>query len=205
MEPDPATQRSNTLPARLRRRVYPGRNPLARGSDRLESLVLVLALTVPLLVMPFVAALGSETYVRESRVAQVQQSSRHETTAVLLAEPPSVRATEHPAGAQRPVPVRAEWSVPDGGTRTGTIMADAAEERGSEVGIWVDDSGAPVPPPMTSTTAGWNAAAVAITVWLLVASGCALAFQLVRKLLDRSRYHRWQREWEQLERERHGS
>ncbi|NIJ12357.1 hypothetical protein FHU38_002701 [Saccharomonospora amisosensis] len=205
MKPDPATPRSDTWLLRLWRRVHLGSNPLARTSDRLERLVLVMALAVPLLATPFVAALGSETYTREVRVAQEQQSSREQTTAVLLAEPPSARATAHPASAQQPVPVRARWSVPDGGSRTGTVMADPAKEKGSQVHVWVDDSGAVVPPPTTTTAAGWNAAALAATVWLLVAVASALFFLSVRRILDRSRYQRWQREWEQLERERHQS
>lgn len=193
-----------TVVSRLWRRMHPGGNPLARTSDRVESWILTLAVIVSILAMPFVAALGSDNYARDARVAEFQQSTRYETTAVLLGDAPSSYPTTYP-GSDQTVPVQAQWKLSDGHVRTGTVSAQLGAKKNSDVSIWVDRAGNPVRPPMTTATAAWNAAAIAVTVWAAIVAGCSLVYWVARGLLDHVRYEAWQREWDQLERQRHKS
>lgn len=50
------------LPCRTILRVF-SRNPLVRGTDRLEAVVMLLAVTVSLLTIPFAAAAGTAVHV----------------------------------------------------------------------------------------------------------------------------------------------
>lgn len=189
---------------RLWRRVHPGRNPLVRPSDRVESWVLLLALLVPLLALPFAAALGSDTYARQTQDARVQASTRHQATAVLVEDAPPPDPTANPGGSGQRVMAAAQWRLPDGGLRTGDIVVDTGTPAGTEVSIWLDARGAPVTAPLTPGTVAWNAVAVAVTAWLGVVLVSALGYVLTRRLLDRRRYARWQHEWTRLETEYHG-
>ncbi|ASR35937.1 hypothetical protein BAY61_14025 [Prauserella marina] len=196
---------SATLLARLWRRIHPGRNPLVRLSDRVESAALVAAVVIPLLALPFVAAVGSDSYAREIAVAQQQQRTRHEVEAVLLTDAPATQRNTGTAGTGPTVSARAEWSLPDGSRRTGMVPARAAAPAGTTVEIWLDETGRPVPPPMSRGVIAWNAFAVSLTVWIGVVLLSGLLFVALRHALDRGRYHRWQSEWSAFDRERHES
>ncbi|TKG71121.1 Rv1733c family protein [Prauserella endophytica] len=194
---------TSTCLGRFLRSLFPGRNPVARTSDRIEAAVLLLAIVVPLLALPIAAALGSDTYARESRAAELEASTRYESTAVLLTDAVLESPTIY-AGGRQTVQVRAEWQRPDGSPGTGLVVAEAGLEKGSEVRVWLDESGERVQPPRTQAMAAWNAAAVAITAWLSVTLVCALSWWALHALLDRARRQRWQREWDELDREIHG-
>lgn len=55
------------LPCRTILRVF-SRNPLVRGTDRLEAVVMLLAVTVSLLTIPFAAAAGTAVHDSRSHV-----------------------------------------------------------------------------------------------------------------------------------------
>jgi hypothetical protein len=186
------------------RRVRPGRSSLVRTSDRVESWVLALMLVVVLLALPFSIALGAQTYAQQAHLSAVQHRDRAPATATLLVDAPAANTTSDPAQTRVTVPVRAEWSLDTGLHRTGVIDAHPGLDKGSTMTIWVGRDGDPVPPPLSSATAVWNAAAAAISAWLLVAGCCALVYWGVRRALDRARYRGWEREWARLQRQRHG-
>ncbi|WP_199433780.1 Rv1733c family protein [Qaidamihabitans albus] len=190
--------------ARLGWRIRPGRNPLVRGWDRLEGHLLLLVILVPLMVLPFAAALGSETYARESRVAATEASERHEALAVLVADAPATPLSAHGGASRDETSVLAEWRLPDGTRRTGTIRAEAGLPAGTEVPIWLDEDGDVVLAPRTATTAAWEGVAVAATLWLGAVAMCAMGFWLACRALDRRRFGQWEREWEDIDRQRSG-
>ncbi|PXY22272.1 Rv1733c family protein [Prauserella muralis] len=196
--------RDPTALTRLWRRLGPGHNPLTRGSDRVEGLALVLALLLPVLTLPFAAALGSDTYARQAEAARVQASTRHEATAVLVEDAPPADPAANPGGSRQSVSAAAEWRLPDGSVRAGDVVVESGAPAGTEVGIWLDVHGRQVSAPLSPGAVAWNAVAVAVTVWLGVVLLCALGFALTRRLLDRHRYARWQHEWNRLETEYHG-
>src|SRR6516162_4026131 len=71
--------------ARLLRGRRLDRNPLRRGSDRVETAVLGVLLAAFLAVAPFAAhAAGSWGYASAARTAQAQRTSLYQVTATLL-------------------------------------------------------------------------------------------------------------------------
>ncbi|HEX6345915.1 hypothetical protein [Umezawaea sp.] len=180
--------------ARLARRVFHGRNPLTRTSDRVESAVFMTALLIALLGVPIAAATGSEVYARESVSSAEQLRTRHQVEATLLEDTGTHVAT----GVTGPV-VRASWQSPDGTPRQGGVTAAYDLKTGSTVLVWIDENGAVTTPPLTSegaviTAIGWTAT-------MLLGLVCALcsAHLLTVHLNRRRNARRWEAEWAAVE------
>lgn len=166
------------------------RNPLRRGSDRVESVVLAVLLAAFLAGAPFVAhAAGSWTYAASAREAQAQRAAFHHVPATLLQTATSWSVGPDGAGAN------ARWRAPDGQPRTGYVIAPAGTPAGSTEMVWTDQTGQLTDPPLQNSQI---AGRVVITQGLAVA---VLAFVLMilswaaRWALERARLAAWDAEW----------
>ena len=184
-----------SLLVRVWRRVFPGRNPLIRLSDRVEAALLVCSVMIVLGGLPIAAALGSETYASEKQASLEQLATRHPATAILLADGPSIKVASNGAAFFRPAPTEAKWTLADGTSRQGTVMVGQGKNKGSTVGIWLDEQGNPVPAPQTGTGALVNSVAISLGLWLALGFGLTGICWLTRAFLNRLRYAQWQREW----------
>lgn len=177
------------LPRTLLARLF-SRNPLVRASDRLEAVLLVLAVAVSLLTVPIAAAVG--TAVHESRSGAyaewVQARQPVNATVVGAAHP---RTTLDGTAATAP----ARWEFA-GAERTGDVAAPLTAKVGDRVEIWVDRRGAPVSRPVVSPRD--EAVAIAAAIWCAVSLSVAASFAGVRHVLDSARGARWQREFDRL-------
>jgi len=180
--------------ARLVRRVFHGRNPLTRTSDRVESAVFVIALLVVLLGLPVAAATGSEVYARESVASTEQLRTRHQIEATVL-EDTGPGVTTGVTGPD----VRASWQAPDGTPRQGAVSAAYDLKAGSTVPVWIDRNGAVTTPPLTPEGAVITAVGWAGLLWLGL--GCVLcsAYLLTVHLNRRRNARRWEAEWTAVE------
>ncbi|WP_082952833.1 hypothetical protein [Mycobacterium sp. 852002-10029_SCH5224772] len=188
---DDAAMESFTLPLprKLSSRLF-GRNPLIRTSDRVEALLLVLAVAVALVAVPIGAAVGTAVHESSSRVHAEQAQARRQVTATSIGDSHPRRDLESPT-----VTVPARWSV-DGTHHTGDVVAPLNVKTGDDIEIWVDDKGAPVRPPVrTAVDAG---VAFAVATWSVMSLLAAGLFGAARVALDRSRYARWQRDFDNL-------
>jgi len=68
-----------------------GRDPLVRTTDRIEALVLVLAVVVSLLAAPITAAVGTAVYDSSRHIYAEQAHTRHTVTATVTR---TVRTTQ---------------------------------------------------------------------------------------------------------------
>jgi hypothetical protein len=180
--------------ARLVRRVFRGRNPLARTGDRVESAVFVVALLIALLAVPVAAAVGSEVYARESVVSTEQLRTRHQVEATLLDDVGPAVATGVPGPA-----VRASWRAPDGTPRQGVVTAFYGLKAGGTVPIWTDGGGALTTPPLTSDGAVITAVGWAGLLWLGLACVLCSACLLTATLNGRRNARRWEAGWTAIE------
>ncbi|MCA2242315.1 hypothetical protein JF781_08080 [Mycobacterium sp. WUMAC-067] len=177
------------LPRRLSSRLF-GRNPLIRASDRLEALTLVLAVAISLVAVPIGAAVGTAVHESSSRVHAEQAQAHRQVTATSTGDSHPRRALDSPT-----VTVPARWSV-DGTEHSGDVTAPLNVKPGDKIEIWVDGSGAPVRPPVR--TAVDEGVAFAAATWSTVSLLAVGLFGVVRIALDRSRYARWQRDFDNL-------
>lgn len=177
------------LPRKLAARLF-GRNPLIRASDRMEALVLVLAVAVSLLAVPIGATVGTAVHESRSRLHAEQAQVRRQVTATVVGDSHPRRDLESPT-----VTVPARWLA--GGTEhTGDVVAPLNVKTGEAIEIWIDDTGSPVRPPVR--TAVDEAVAFAAATWCVVSLSAAGFFGVARIALDRARYARWQRDFDRL-------
>jgi hypothetical protein len=181
---------------RWARLLWLGGNPLARRSDRAERAVLVVAILLALVAVPFAALLGSHTYERESLRARTESATRHQVTAILLADAPSAamsgRGTE--VGGVAPVP--ATWTRSDGAPASGTVLAHKGSFAGDRVRIWLDGKDELVPPPLREDLALWHGIGMGLLAWLAAVAVVALLCWVVHLGFNRARYAAWGREWQ---------
>ena len=180
--------------ARLARWLGFDRNPLRRGTDRVEGALRLVMIIVVVAVVPATAvAAGRWTYHYVVHQAQAQQAADHRVTAVLLRDAPAT-GTPGPYTSVQTAWVPARWQPPGQPYRTGEVLAVAGARKGSTVRTWIDPSGAVTDPPLNHVIAGdvW----MVVTATLLV-SGLLLlgAAGLARRMLDRRRLRAWEAEW----------
>jgi hypothetical protein len=185
---------ATTPAARLARLLRPGGNPLARGADRLEAAVLVLAMTIAVVLVPVMLTFGSLTFASLDDVAERQAATRHEFVAVLLQDAPTAVVVRGGAVGGRSV-VRAQWRMPAGEVRTGQVEVVNGSKAGQEVPVWLDDSGQPVDPPLSTESVVAEAVAVAVLGWLVAAGLLTLACYGLHAALQRRRYRAWDADW----------
>src|SRR5258708_1385422 len=163
-----------------------GRNPLVRGIDRLELLIVALGIWVVVVAAAGAGALGTAVQDARSRVYIEQAQTRH----TVIARAIDVSTIVPRANGSTATMVNARWQV-KGTQRVGTISVDGGVKIGDPLTIWVDRDGARVDPPTPTSRAGAEAVGVAYVVWQTVALAVAGLVRWGRSRLDRPRDSAW--------------
>jgi hypothetical protein len=167
------------------------RNPLRRTTDRVETAVLVLLVTVFLIGAPF-AALATGAWVHGmARQAQLaQEASLTRVTAVVVSD------TVPPAGGQDLAwQAQARWRAPDGHEVTHEVPVASDTVAGGKLHLWTDRTGDVATAPLTDsqvadqTAIGKGLGVIASVVALILAGGLALW------ALDKRRMAAWDADW----------
>jgi hypothetical protein len=171
------------------------RNPLRRGTDRVEAVLRLVMIILVVLAVPAAAvAAGRWADHLVAHRAQVEQAADHLVTAVLLQDAPASGPPD-PYTSVQMTWVRARWQPPGQPPRSGQILAVAGARQGSTVRTWIDSSGAVTDPPTDHRViAGYVCLVVMATCllsWLVLVAGGGLA----RRALDRRRLNAWEAEW----------
>jgi hypothetical protein len=176
--------------ARALRGLWPDRNPLRRGVDRLEA-VIAGALAVAFLVITPLSAMTAARMAHgaDTATARAQQAAWHPVPAVLLkAAPVSHYTTDRPR-------VLARWTAPDGGTHTGIVLAPQGTPAGSTVRIWVDASGQVTGAPLQPMEVRNQTLLAAVLASLAVTFVLLGAGLLAHCVLERRRAAAWDTDW----------
>jgi hypothetical protein len=166
-----------------------GRNPLVRGSDRLELLIIALGILVVVVAAACAGALGTAVHDARSRVYVAEAEARHAVIATAIDDSTATVGVGH-HGATR---VNARWDV-NGTERTGSFTLKHAVKTGDPVKIWVDRNGNRVDAPTPASQAGVDAVGVAYAAWQTVALVAAGLICWGRSRLGRQRDSAWERE-----------
>jgi hypothetical protein len=164
-----------------------GRDPLVRRTDRVEALVLSLAVVVALLAVPIAAAVGTAVHDARRDHYAGQAATRSMVSATITEVP--IFADGPPLGATT---VQARWSV--GGTEhSGALAAPATSKVGDSVQIWVDNNtGEWSAEPTSTARAALEAVTAALLIWTGVAGAVLVLYIGTRAACDRIRFTRWQ-------------
>lgn len=169
-----------------------GGSPLVRKSDRIEALILVLAVMVSLLTAPVAAAVGTAVHDSRRHIYAEQAQTHHIVTATV---------TDGTAAQQisrtNTITVQARWSAA-GAEHTGEVEAPSSIKTGDPVEIWVDHTGSQVDAPSASSRAAVDAVTAALVIWVSVVAVAATGFAGTRALCDRIRFTGWQHDLDNL-------
>lgn len=180
--------------ARLLRGRRLDRNPLRRGSDRAETVVLGALLAAFLTGAPVAAhTAGSWAYTTYARQAQAQRAALRQVPATLLQAPPKV--TAWPGAGVIPLGVDARWRTPDGHVRTGVLFAPAGATAGSTVLVWIDRTGHLADSPIGHAQLATRAQLAEEVAVAGLAITLAVIGWLARWALDRRRMAAWDADW----------
>lgn len=164
-----------------------GGSPLVRFVDRLEAFAVFGVLITALAVIPVAIAAGGIAYDAGMRTAEAEAKSRHSVQALV------VEGVGLPTDLDTPAYVQVQWNE-GAQTRTERVAAPATVKPGDHMTVWLDDENTVVTAPQKTTDAEINAVAVAVTIWVTVVAGGALAAFGVRRGLDGFRDRAWDRE-----------
>jgi hypothetical protein len=168
----------------------PDRNPLRRGSDRVETAVLALLVIVFLVAAPFAAlASGSWALARARQAQLAERASLYQVPALVLKlEAPSGGAYADP-GAQ------ARWTAHDGRVVTGDIAVPLGAAAGSTQWLWTTAGGQLTNPPLEdSQVTGQAYFAEGFSVFTLAVL-LTVTGLVTRWTLDKRRMAAWDTEW----------
>ena len=188
------SRRPETSLARLARWLGFDRNPLRRGTDRVEAALRLVMIILMVAVIPAAVAAGRWADHYALHRAQLQRAADHQVTAVLLQDGPGIGTPDLYTSVQTAwVPAR--WQPPGQPPRTGEVLAVVGARKGSTVRTWIDPSGAVTDPPVDHRVVVGN-------VWLAVMMTCLVSWvlllaagMLARRALDRRRLRAWEAEW----------
>lgn len=171
------------------------RNPLRRGTDRIEAVMRLAIMIMVAVAVPIAAvAVGQQADHLAQRRAHAQQAADHLVNAVLLQQAPATGSPDPYASVQTAW-VLARWQPPGSPVRTGEVIALAGAHKGSTVRMWINASGTVAgPPPGHRDIVGdvWVAViATCLSSWLVLLASSTLA----RQALDRRRLSAWDAEW----------
>ena len=173
----------------LRRRLWglwPDRNPLRRGCDRVEAAILAGLVAAFVLGGPLAAlAAGRWAYESALRAEHADQAARHQVAAILLTTAEAwPLATAH-----------ARWTAPDGAWRSGWVPAPPGAPAGTRVRVWVDAAWRPAEPPLRHAQVEGRAvmaATAAITALAMLLGGAGF---FARRVADQRRLAAWDAAW----------
>jgi len=163
------------------------RNPLLRASDRIEALVMAVAVMVSLLAVPVAAAVGTAVHDSRREVYAQQHHTRHLVTATIT-DATAAQNISRTNTATMP----ARWTAA-GSEHTGAVETQSATRPGDHVAIWVDDNGALTDDPTPTSRAGADAVTAALFMWAGVPAAAAILLAGTQAVCDRVRAIRWQR------------
>lgn len=189
-----AKSRSSESLAGLARWLGFDRNPLRRGTDRVQGALRLVMIILVVAVIPAAVAAGRWADHYALHRAQAQMAGDHRVVAVLLRDAPATGVPD-PYTSVETTWVPARWQPPGQPPRTGEVLAVAGARKGSTVRTWIDPSGAITDPPQDHRVIVGDVW-LAVTATLLLSGLLLLAAgELARRMLDRRRLRAWEAEW----------
>ncbi|MET0451011.1 MAG: hypothetical protein ABW137_04170 [Mycobacterium sp.] len=163
------------------------RGRVVRTVDRVEAWTALAVIVLVLVGIHPVAGFARDVYTTNSAAFAAEAATRHTVQAVAVNA--SQTATRGVGSAYQ---VQVQWFAGNE-TRDKVVRIDRAVVAGEHIPIWVNDAGQVTTPPRTDADARTDAIGAGAIVWLVTVAAGAAALTAFRRVLDRLRYHAWDR------------
>ncbi len=181
--------------ARLARWLGFDRNPLRRGTDRIEAALRLVLMIILVAAVPAAAVIAGQRADHSAlNRAHAQQAADHWVNAVLIQQAPATGSPD-PYTSVQTAWALARWQPPGLPPRTGEVLATAGARKGSTVRTWIDASGAVTDPPLDHREIAGDVSIAVIATFLVSGLVLLASSTLVRRVLDRRRLSAWDAEW----------
>jgi hypothetical protein len=168
---------------RARRQAGLDRNPMRRRQDRIQSAIAMLLVAFFLIAAPLAAvSIGSRVYETGLHIEKAQAAERRQVVGMVTNSSSTKTA-------------QVTWRDTDGTSHT-ALYSNSVMFRDGTTRIWIDRSGHIAPEPRRHSQTVADAAIAALGVTLALTVSLTIVYYLTRRHLDRSRYHRWDVDWE---------
>jgi hypothetical protein len=164
-----------------------GGNPLVRGSDRLELLIVTLGLLVVVVAAAFAGALGTAVHDARAREYVEQARTRHTVTAEAIDDSTIVLGVNDNVSTR----VDVRWHI-DGTEHIDSVAPEHVVKAGDLLMIWVGRDGYLVDAPRPTWQAGVDAVVVGYGTWQTVVLAVAGLILWTRSRCDRRRDSAWE-------------
>lgn len=143
-----------------------GANPIVRRVDRVEALVIGLAVIAAVIALPACVWLGGRL-LRDHQNIHADSRPPHTVAAVAL-----TKSTAQPGKFANIASVQARW-VADSTVRVAVVRVDRPLAAGDRFDMWVDAGGAPTNAPGSPSRAAMEATSLAGGAWMFAAAASA--------------------------------
>lgn len=171
-------------------------SPLARGSDRAESVLMVVVVLLWALAAPLIATAASVLWPAVS--ARVDAAGRA-AVAVDAMVVPGAAAPATPLSLPRDRAGLLRWTDATGATVVRAAVLPVGSVAGQHRTVWVGPDGQIVAEPLSPAAAGAAVVAGAVLAWALTGGVLLGLSTLVRRRLDATRGRGWDHEWAVLD------
>jgi hypothetical protein len=176
-----------------------GSGPLKRSTDRLHVLCRVLLVLSAVAAVPIAIAVGSTMSASLHATAARQAAERHQATATLLADAPSIDQATTDAPADGQVLTSATWPGTGGHLRRGQVLAPAGAHMGTAVPVWVDSHGNVTARPLATSDITAQVVVAGSLIALSLPSAAVVLYLFAVWGIDAARDRRWAAEWATIE------
>ena len=171
------------------------RNPLRRGTDRIEAALRLIMMIMIVTAVPAAAVLaGQQADHAALNRARAQQATDHLVDAVLLEQAPATGIPD-PYTSIQTAWVLARWQPPGRPPRTGEVLAQVGSRKGSTVRTWIGPSGAVASPPIDHRAIVGDVCIAVVATCLGSSLVLLVSSALARRVLDHRRLNAWDAEW----------
>jgi hypothetical protein len=168
-------------------------NPLRRGVDRAEALLMTAVVVVFVVVWLVLAVTAGQWADSQGRIQQRAEQGWRPAIATLLESAAQAASSSSQMGVAW---VPARWQAPDGQPRSGQVPTELDAKAGRKVGIWIDANGGLTHSRLTSAAVRDQVAFTVLSVTMAVALAFGVVMGCIRLLFNRRRMAGWQRDWE---------
>jgi hypothetical protein len=171
-------------------------NPLRRGTDRLQTAIVIGLCALFLISAPLLATAAGRRTHQAGLVQQRAEHAWHQVWAVALQSAPPA---DQYASQWAEIGVLARWVAPGGVKRVGEIPAPAGLAAGQSVRIWVNASGWQTGLPLSARQLTTRVIGVAVLAPLLLAVALLGIAWVAHWLLNRRKLADWEAAWTMVE------